>query len=351
MRILLVALPLLFALSGAAVFADQLGFKNGDRLSGAVVKSDATDLVFKSSVAGDVTVQWQQIQELRTDQQLHVGLADGTILLGKVTTHDGTLEIATNTGQTVEAAQDSLMVMRNDAEQLAYESSQNRGLWQGWEGGLDAGFELTRGNSYTKNFRLAFNMVRKTSRDKLTAYAESIYSTDDLPTATPHVTANENKGGVRFDRDFTSHFFVFLNADFMSDGLQDLNLRSVLGGGAGYHLIKGERATLDLLAGGNFTHENYVEIQRSLGAGQFREEFTLKLGKNTSLTQDLAFFPDLTERGANYRANFNFGTVTKILKWLGWQNKFSDTYVTNPPTGKKQNELVLTSGFNLVFQH
>jgi putative salt-induced outer membrane protein YdiY len=344
----------LVALSGPAVLADQLGFKNGDRLSGSVVKSDDKNLVFKSTVAGDVTVRWQEIQELSTDHQLHVGLADGTTLLGKVTTHDGTMEIATNRWLSLEAPQDSLQVMRNDAEQLAYENPPNKALLRGWEGGLDAGFELTRGNSDTKNFRFALNAAHKTSRDKVTVYAESIYSTDDLPTARPHVSANENKGGARFDREFTPRFFLFANAGFMNDALQDLNLRSVLGGGVGYHLIKRERATLELLGGANFTRESYVEIQRNFAAGQSGEEFKLKLGKNMSLTQRLTFFADLTERessGLNYRTNFSLGTVTKIVKWLGWQNNFSDSYVTNPPAGKKRNELVFTSGLNLAFRH
>jgi len=75
------------------------------------------------------------------------------------------------------------------------------------------------------------------------------------------------------------------------------------------------------------------------------------LGKNTSLIQNLAFFPALTEKGANYRTNFNLGTITKIVKWLGWQNNFSDAYVTNPPAGKKQNELVFTSGLHVAFSH
>ena len=103
--------------------------------------------------------------------------------------------------------------------------------------------------------------------------------------------------------------------------------------------------------GANFTRENYVEIQRNLAAGQVGEELTLKLGKSTALLQNLAFFPDLTDRGGNYRTNFSLGTVTMIAKWLGWQNNFSDTYVTNPPAGKKQNELVLTSGLRLAFAH
>jgi len=81
------------------------------------------------------------------------------------------------------------------------------------------------------------------------------------------------------------------------------------------------------------------------------EEFKLKLEKNTFVIQNIAFFPDLTSSEGNYRVNFNFGTITKIVKWLRWQNNFSDTYVTNPPAGKKQNEFVFTSGLHVAFSH
>lgn len=94
---------------------------------------------------------------------------------------------------------------------------------------------------------------------------------------------------------------------------------------------------------------DYVDIQRYLGAGQVGEEFKLKLSRNTSMIQNAAFFPDLTSSAGNYRINFNFGVTTKIVKWLGWQNNFSDAYVTNPPSGKKQNELVVTSGLRIAF--
>jgi len=82
-----------------------------------------------------------------------------------------------------------------------------------------------------------------------------LFRVDDLSNASPHVTTNVNTGGLRFDHNLTSRFFVFANADFMSDGLQDLNLRSVLGGGGGYYLIKCDRTTLDVLGGANFTRE------------------------------------------------------------------------------------------------
>jgi len=353
LRSLQIALPLLLVLASPLLFGDEVAFKNGDRLTGAIMKSDAKSLLMTTAIAGEVTVSWQEIQELHSDAPLHVVLADGKELVGSLATREGKFEIATGAGNPVEVSKERVVAVRNDAEQLAYEKSLHRSLLHGWDGGLDTGFQLTRGNSKTRNFRFAFGAVRKLSREELTLYAESLYSIDDVAGASPHVTANVNRGGARFDHNFVSvsRLFVFANTDFMSDGLQDLNLRSVVGGGIGYRLINRDNASLKLLGGANFTRENYVEIQRNLAAGQVGEELTLKLGKSTALLQNLAFFPDLTDSGGNYRTNLSLGTVTKIAKWLGWQNNFSDTYVTNPPTGKKQNELVLTSGLRLAFAH
>ena len=343
-------LPLLLAISSSSLFADQVTFRNGDRLTGSIVKSDAATLVIRTTVAGEISVSWPEIQGLRSDLPLYVELADGKTVVGKVTIHEGRLEVATDVGA-VEAPKERVAALRDDAEQSAYERSQRKNLFYGWDGSVDAGFDLTSGNSDIRNFRFAFRALRKTYRDQLTLYAQSIYSVDELPSARPHITANENSGGVRFGRDVTERLFLFSNTDFMSDALQDLNLRFVQGGGLGYHVIRLERTTLDLLGGMNFTHEDYVEIQRNLGAGQVGEEFKLKLSKNTSMIQNVAFFPDLTSNAGNYRVNFNFGTTTKIVKWLGWQNNFSDAYVTNPPIGKKQNELVFTSGLRIAFLH
>lgn len=353
LRSLHIAIPLFLTFASLAALGDQVRFKNGDQLTGEILKSDATTLLISTKVAGPVTVSWPEIQELQSDSPLHIVLASGKVLVGRMATRDGKLEIAVGEHVTVEAPIESVVALRNNAEQSAYEKSEERSLLRHWDGGVDAGFELTRGNSKTRNFRFAFSAARKVSHHEMTVYTESLYSVDDVPGASPHVSANENRGGARFDHDFgSSRFFMFLNADFMTDALQDLSLRSVGGGGMGIHFIDREGVTLNLLGGANFTRENYAEVQRNLAAGQLGEELTLKLGKSTSLMQNLAFFPGLTsnERG-DYRSNFSLSTITKISKWLGWQNNFSDVYVTNPPAGKKRNELVFTSGLHLAFVH
>jgi len=346
----------------APALADQLTLKNGDRLTGSISKSDGKELVIKTDYAGDVTVKFDAIQSITSTGDLRVSMSDGKTVVGPVTTSGDNVLVATRAAGTVEAPKASITTLRSPAEQAAYEKSLHPGLGEGWNGALNLGFALTRGNSETKNLNIAFNAVRKGFRDKLILYTNSIYATNDLPTANPHTTANSIGGGARYDRDFRPRVFGFVNTDFYHDSLQNLDLRSLFGGGIGAHAIKSDSATLDLLAGVNYTHESYSAFfnppnppnvlvpaeSRSLAGLTLGDEFMHKLGKSMVLTQNLYFYPDLTNTG-EYRGTFNFGTVTKINKWLGWQNSFSDVYVSKVPDGKKQNDLLLSTGLNFSF--
>ena len=337
------------------LFADQVVLQNGDRLTGTITKSDSKTLIIKTDFAGDVTVQWPAVQQITSSQPLHVATQDGKTVVGTVATSDGSLAVAASTG-TVHVDKASVTALRSDSEQAAYEKSLHPTLWQGWTAGANVGFALTRGNSESKSLALAFTGDRKTSHDEIAMYTNTVYATNDLPTAVPHVTANATQGGARYDRNFTKVLFGFGSADFQTDALQMLNLRSVLGGGLGAHVINTSKTTLDFFTGGNYTRENYVGISRNFAALTLGEELMHKVGAATVLTEKLYFYPDLSQTG-QYRGAFNFGTITKISKWLGWQNAFGDIYVSNPPadptTGlrPKQNDLQLTTGLNVTFTH
>jgi len=70
--------------------------------------------------------------------------------------------------------------------------------------------------------------------------------------------------------------------------------------------------------------------------------------KSTVINQSLMVYPDMSDTG-QYRIEFSLATVTKISKWLGWQNQFSDIYVSNPPVGTKKNDVIFTTGLNVSF--
>jgi putative salt-induced outer membrane protein YdiY len=346
------------------VLADQITLKNGDRLTGTIEKSDGKALVIKTDYAGEVTVKLDAIQAMDSTGDLNVGLSGGKTVVGPVSTSGESVVVTTKSSGPVQAPRSSVTSLRNPAEEAAYQKSLHPGFREGWNGGLNVGFALTRGNSQTKNLNIAFNAVRKGFRDKLILYTNSIYAANDLATANPHTTANAIGGGARYDRDITPRAFGFVNGDFYHDSLQNLDLRSLFGGGLGLHAIKSDATMLDLLAGVNYTHESYSAffnppdppnvlvpaVTHSLAGLTLGDEFMHKLGKSTVLTQNLYFYPDLTNRG-EYRGTFNLGFVTKVNKWLGWQNSFGDIYVSNPPTGKKKNDVLFSTGLNFSFAH
>jgi putative salt-induced outer membrane protein len=257
-------------------------------------------------------------------------------------------------------------LIRNDAEQAAYDKSLHPGLTHGWNGGANVGFSLARGNSETENLALAFNAVHPTLNDKITLYASSIYTKNDLP-APGSVGANLVTGGLRYDRNVNPRLFAFGAADFMSNALQFLDLRAAYTGGFGFHAIKSDKTTLNILGGLNFTHETYSNgaevlpvttppvfvsygVTHRFAALTLGEELNQKLGKSTVVTQNFYIYPNLQQTG-QYRGTFNLGTVTKISKWLGWQNQFGDIYVSNPPSGSKNNDIIFTTGLNFSFAH
>jgi putative salt-induced outer membrane protein YdiY len=361
-RFVVLTLMSLLGLS-SALFADQVTLKNGDRLTGTVVKSDGKALVLHTEAAGDVTIQLAAIQEIKTEQELHVTLKGGKTAVGPVTTTDGKLEIATKTAGTVEASKDDITLIRNDAEQTAFDKALHPGLRHGWTGGANVGFSVARGNSETENLALAFNAVHASLNDKITLYASSIDTTNNL--ATPSTVANLNTGGLRYDRNVNPRLFAFGAADFQSNGLQYLDLRSVYTGGFGFHAITSDHTTLNFLGGLNYTHEVYsngalvagsTTVYQSYGvthrftALTLGQELDQKLGKSTVVTENFYFYPNLQQTG-EYREIFNLGSVTKISKWLGWQNQFGQVYVSNPPTGSKNTDLIFTTGLNFSFAH
>src|SRR6185369_3677074 len=93
-------LIILLALVSEAT-ADQIVLKNGDRLTGTIVKSDGKTVVFKSDLVGEVIVAMDNVQDITADKPLYLTLTDGRIVSGLVTTKDKEFEIKSSKGAVV----------------------------------------------------------------------------------------------------------------------------------------------------------------------------------------------------------------------------------------------------------
>jgi small nuclear ribonucleoprotein (snRNP)-like protein len=365
MRRMLVLTTLSLSLLSLPVLADQVTLKNGDRLTGIIVKSDddAKTLLIKSDLAGDVTIKWDAVTAIVSSQPLHIILSDGRVIVGRVTTTDGTLEIATDSG-TVPAAHDAVKAIRDNATQAEIDRLQHPRLLDYWSGLFDLGLSVTEGTSSTTALTIAGKASRVVPKNKLTLYYTQVYSKDsrESPAVT---TANAIHGGVRDDFNLNATIYAFGFTDFDEDALQNLDLRNVLGGGLGYHLINTKKTQFDVFGGLSFDQEYFasyttanpapppvllLEPSRTRHSAEIvaGESLSTTLGPRTTLSEQLSFFPNLSSVG-DYRITLDANATTKLKTWLGWQVTVSDRYISDPPFGLKGNDFLLSTGLRLTF--
>jgi putative salt-induced outer membrane protein YdiY len=338
---------ILLALCGS-LLADQVALRNGDRLSGTIISSDGKELTLKTEFAGEVKIQWSAITTLTSEQTLHLALKNGQVVAGTVTTSDGSFVVATKAGENVTAARESVTAIRNDAEEAIYERDVlHPRLIDLWSGLVDTGLSLTRGNSNTLNYNFSGKAARISARDKITAYLTSVYASNST-TGPSTVTASDIRSGLSGDLNFRPHAFVFATADFEHNRFEDLNLRSVAGGGLGYHLIERANTTLDVNAGADYENESFFTFTRRSGEIQVGEAFATKMGPRFTLSENFVFYPDMSSLG-QYRFLLNATAATKLKTWLGWQITFSDSFLSDPVPGLKDNDAILSTGLRVAF--
>lgn len=348
-----VVAALIFCCVGS-VCAEQVTLKNGDRFSGSIVSMSDKKLVLKTEHAGTISIDVDAIAQFSSEQPLVVTRTDKQVVSGTVKAEDSQVAVTTPTG-TQQIPMAGVAVMRSPADQAAYEKSLHPGMLEGWDGGGNFGLALARGNSDTTNVALGFNAERPTTTDKWTVQAASIYSTN-VTNGVSSTSANALGGFIRYDRNLTKKLFAFGLFAGSYDHAQDLNVRISPSGGLGYHLIASTVTTLDLLGGFGYTYENYstgyngstTGVTNNLINATVGDEFSHKFTPNTTATQDFYFFPYLNG-GGGYRGVFDFGVASKLYRAITWNLNFGDRYNSRPVAGKKDNDVLLTTGLGLTF--
>ncbi|MDR3772267.1 MAG: DUF481 domain-containing protein [Terracidiphilus sp.] len=355
------AFTLLVITAAPRLRADTVVLKNGDRLTGTAVKLDGGKLTFKTAYADAIAIAWDQVTSLTTSQPLVLPTPKGKLNVTSIERSDAGLVVTTASGPaTMDPA--TVTVLRSPADQEAYEASLHPGWAHAWAGAANVSLALTRGNSSTATFGAGLTAARATRTDKTSLYANTIYSKN--ANAVPSTSANSTGGGLRYDHNVNPRLFVFGSGDFISNALQDLDLRSILGGGFGWHASKTPKQTFDVMGGLVWTHENYAAFStanpappppqiltpatvNSFAALDVGEQYTRKIGAASLFTEQASLYPDLSTL-SNFQLTFNSSFSTKLGKMFNWVTTFSDNYTSFPPAGTLDNDVVLTTGLGVT---
>jgi len=127
----------------------------------------------------------------------------------------------------------------------------------------------------------------------------------------------------------------------------------VLGGGLGYQVWIREASRLGVVGGGAWNREKFSPaaapgFTRNSAEAYWGDDFNHKLNARLNLTQTFRMFNNLSN-GGEYRVNFDIGATTQLTRWLNWNVSLSDRYLSNPVAGRKNNDLLYTTGVGFSF--
>jgi hypothetical protein len=126
-----------------------------------------------------------------------------------------------------------------------------------WNGSTNGELAMNRGNSDTATVSINGTATRLGDGRKLATYGNYLLST--VGTGVGATLARAARGGARFDADIARPLYGFGFADVENDVLQLLNLRTVIGGGAGLHLVNSRRVQTNVFGGVSYARDRYAE--------------------------------------------------------------------------------------------
>jgi putative salt-induced outer membrane protein YdiY len=230
-----------------AALADLVSLKNGDRLTGTIVRKETDELVLQTAYAGEIKIRWQDVEQIVADQAVDLYLDDGRRFKGTIAIgaeHQMTIQPA---GGVPEATFDAAQVRWiNPAPNISGEGIK-------WEGRFNLGAANTSGNTSTDKLHVDAEVVARTLKNRYTARLELNHGKSQ-----GEVNESNSLGYLKYDRFLSPKWYAYLNGSAERDRFKDIELRSVLGAGSGYQFIETPRTSLSLEAGISNVHTDFV---------------------------------------------------------------------------------------------
>lgn len=232
----------------ASAYADEIRLANGDRITGQIVRKVGNDLVVDTDYAGRLTLRWDQVSTLQTDQPL------------TVMTRDGELSDEAQLGSRSEVALDigSAAGTRSvRPEDIAFinPTPEQSGRGATYRGHANVSASLVRGNS--ENERIygdaGFNAR---ARDYAWGLGVKVNRREERGIR----TAQQLLVDGNYDRFIDPRHFLYGRSSLEQDRFKDIRLRTTVGAGYGWQLYDDDRTRLSLRTG-----LDYVTLDRRVG--------------------------------------------------------------------------------------
>jgi hypothetical protein len=342
---------------------DVIVFTNGDQLTGTLERATGDSFVFKSDMAGEVTISADKIKEIRASGKF-VALKKSDKITrtskqpGAVTYADNTVTVATPSG-TPEVVPVKDLAYLIDSATYSKEVTSNPGFWYGWHGAVSGGISIIESTQTGQNYTAAVNLIRLIPsvdflppRTRSTINILETYGKIDQPfiPSNPPILASVTKTNIfhadaEHDKYFTPRFYGLVGASFDHNYSQGLNLQQIYGLGLGWTVVKTPVQEFDVKADVHYERQDFTPPTpgKNLVGSSFTELYHRNLPAKIIFTESGTFIPAWNDFDA-YSAIFEAGLQLPTYKRFSLNINLLDNYLNQPAVGFKSNSLQFITG-------
>jgi len=369
------------------VIKEELIFKNGDRLTGTLSNSTGEAIKFKSDLAGEVTVLWSNVKELKSNRDFAVipktikdSRNSAAVPQGAIKIEEKSIEITPvapdqsiadklpgkqpeheiPTGKLISPVvvpTSKIGFVVDDASYLK-EIHRNIDWTSGWDGHIATGSTaiLSTQNSFTLTIAGALKRSVPTVSwldPKLRTLIDFNLSVGKATQpGDPDTFTNVYHIGAERDEYFNSRGYYLQVISFDHDYSQGLTLQQVYGGGVGATLAKSLKQEFDITADLHYEGQqfnatsNEPELDRHLIGSSIAETYSRKWGKlnfDEKLSANLAWNDE-----SAFSASGTTSARMPVYKKLGFTVSVIDNFLNSPQIGYQKNSLQFSTGFVLT---
>jgi putative salt-induced outer membrane protein YdiY len=304
-----------------------------------VKRLEGGKLVIETSYAGEIPIDWDMVKSFtsETGTELELSLGSGEAVVGQISMPGpDQLEVKTQ--------QETLSYSRSEIADFGpVVVPRDYGFFDLWTGGINFGFNLSKGNTDLTNFSLTADPTRKTEKDRIAVNYASLLTEQDGES-----TANAHMAGVRYDRYIAQNLFVYGAFGWQKDGKASLDYRYRSGGGLGYDYQPAEHTIFTFMGGVSGFREKYEGLENNSEAeGDFGVEMTSKVLDPFELKARTRFAPVFS--GGRYFSTVGAGIGAPLFGRLNWGFEVLNLYDSKPPEGIEKNDFRLLTTLGWTF--
>jgi hypothetical protein len=348
---------------------DVIVFTNDDQLTGQLERGVNNSIVFKSDVAGEITVSLDKVKSLTASGSFAVlgkyGLiSPGAVMQGTVQFSDKTLSTTTPNGAVETLPQEKIAYI---IDQPTYnrEMAKLPGPLYAWNGSVHGGATVVRSTDNGTTYTTGLSVVRaipavpflparnRTSFDLQETYGK--LTSPVIPQTTPPsppsiaLTSIFHTHAER-DEYFSPQFFALAQIGFDHNYAQGLNLQETFGSGIGWTTLKSASQQMDVKADLHYEKQTFqtASSDQNLVGSTLSEAYHRNLPRKLVFTQSASVLPAWNNSSA-YSANAMVGLVMPVFKRLGLTVTSTDNFLNDPSAGYKKNsfQFVTAASYSL----